>query len=90
MEPTDYSRGRNNENSQHSFGLIKGKVENQRMRVLSNVDGLKSTIEIANDMGVFLHQISGRFSELKANHKIIQITTKKIGRSRFAVYRKLN
>ncbi|WP_312900233.1 hypothetical protein [Chryseobacterium taichungense] len=87
MEPRDHSRGRKNANSQHSFNLIKGKVESQRMQILKKIDGLKSTLEIAEEMEVSIHQISGRFSELKANHKIIQITTKQIGKSRYAVYK---
>lgn len=90
MEPIDYSRGRNNENSQHSFGLIKGVVESGRLQVLKHVDGIKSTIEIAEEMGLPLHKISGRFSELKAKQKIFQVATRKIGRSRFAVYQKIN
>lgn len=87
MEPRDHSRGRNNANSQHSFNLIKGKVENQRMQVLSRIDGIKSTLEIAEDMKVSIHQISGRFSELKANNKIISHKTKQIGKSRYTVYK---
>lgn len=85
----DYSRGRNNEISQHSFTLIKGTVESSRKQVYNRVDGIKSTIEIAQDMGVPLHKVSGRFSELKAQNKIIQISTKKIGNSHFGVYKKV-
>jgi len=90
MEPQDYSRGRNNENSKHSFALIKGTVESGRQQVLKKVDGIKSTIEIANEMGVELHKISGRFSELKAKHLIIQTSSKQFGNKKFAVYTKTN
>ena len=90
MKAQDYSRGRNNANSQQSFINICGSVDSMRMKVYNLVDGVKSTYEIAEVLEVPLHKISGRFSELKASQKIIQITNKKIGNSHFAVFKKSN
>ena len=50
----------------------------------------KSTKEIADILGIEHHKISGRFSELKAKQKIIKTSSKQIGKSRFAVYKKTN
>ncbi|WP_294288495.1 hypothetical protein [uncultured Chryseobacterium sp.] len=90
MKPQDYSRGRNNANAQQAFSIIAGSVDSMRQKVLDQIDGLKSTQEIAEVIGVPLHKVSGRFSELKAKNKIIQITSKKIGNSHFAVFSKNN
>lgn len=57
-------------------------------RVLNEVDGKRSTIEIANILRVPIHTISGRFSELKAKQKIYQTSSKKIGNKHYAVYSK--
>ncbi|MEA1849245.1 hypothetical protein U9K52_10000 [Chryseobacterium sp. MHB01] len=86
----DLSRGRNNANSRQAFQNIAGTIESMRVKVLDKIDGLKCTAEIAEELGVPIHTISGRFSELKANHKIRQISNKKIKRSSFAVYIKIN
>lgn len=84
----DLSRGRNNENSIVAFQKVKVTRESMWMKILKLVDGLKSTYEIANDLGLPIHKISGRFTELKAKHLIIQTGTKKIGNSQFAVFTK--
>lgn len=57
-------------------------------KVLNEVDGIKSTLDIANILGVPIHTISGRFSELKAKQKIYQTAIKKIGSKSYAVYSK--
>jgi len=88
MDIQDYSRGRNNANSKLAFEKIKHTVESNRMTVYNKVDGVKSTLDIATEMGVSIHQISGRFSELKAKQKIYQISSKKIGSKSYAVYTK--
>ncbi|CEJ71300.1 hypothetical protein BN1195_03645 [Chryseobacterium oranimense G311] len=84
----DLSRGRNNENSIVAFQKVKVTRESMWMKILKLVDGLKSTYEIANDLDLPIHKISGRFSELKAKHLIIQTGTKRIGNSQFAVFTK--
>lgn len=88
MDIQDYSRGRNNANSKLAFKQVKVTIPKMQDRVLNEVDGIKSTIEIANILGVPIHTISGRFSELKAKQKIFQTASKKIGRTSYAVYTK--
>ncbi|MBP1165095.1 DNA-binding transcriptional regulator YhcF (GntR family) [Chryseobacterium sp. PvR013] len=88
MDIQDYSRGRNNANSKLAFKQVKVTIPKMQDRVLNEVDGIKSTIEIANILGVPIHTISGRFSELKAKQKIFQTSSKKIGRTSYAVYTK--
>lgn len=88
MDIQDYSRGRNNENSKLAFEKIKNNVESNRITVYKKVDGVKSTLDIATEMGVSIHQISGRFSELRAKQKIYQTSSKKIGSKSYAVYSK--
>ncbi|WP_027380798.1 hypothetical protein [Chryseobacterium daeguense] len=90
MEPIDYSRGRNNENSKVAFNIVKQTLSATKLEILSHVDGILCTLEIAVRMGRHHHKISGRFSELEASGKIIKIGIKKIGRSPFGIYRKLN
>lgn len=88
MDIQDYSRGRNNANSKLAFQQAKVTIPKMQDRVLNEVDGINSTIEIANKLGVEMHKISGRFSELKAKQKIFQSSTKKIGGKSYAVYSK--
>lgn len=88
MDIQDYSRGRNNANSKLAFQQAKVTIPKMQDRVLNEVDGINSTIEIANKLGVEIHKISGRFSELKAKQKIFQSSTKKIGGKSYAVYSK--
>ncbi len=88
MDIQDYSRGRNNANSKLAFKQVKVTIPKMQDRVLNEVDGIKSTIEIANILGVPIHAISGRFSELKAKQKIYQTSSKKHGRTSYAVYAK--
>lgn len=88
MDIQDYSRGRDNANSKLAFQQVKVIIPKMQDRVLNEVDGIKSTIEIANLLGVPIHTISGRFSELKAKQKIYQTSSKKLGRTSYAVYTK--
>lgn len=84
----DYSRGRNNTNSKLAFQQVKETIPKMWEKVLNEVDGIKSTLDIANILGVPIHTISGRFSELKAKQKIYQTAIKKIGSKSYAVYSK--
>lgn len=88
MEIQDYSRGRNNANSKLAFQQVKETIPKMWEKVLNEVDGIKSTLDIANILGVSIHQISGRFSELRAKQKIFQTSSKKIGSKSYAVYSK--
>jgi len=88
MEPTDYSRGRNNENSKLAFKKVTETIPRMWELVYNLVDGKNSTIDIAGLLGVPIHTISGRFSELKAKQKIYQTSSKKIGSKSYAVYSK--
>ncbi|GEJ46059.1 hypothetical protein [Chryseobacterium sp. ON_d1] len=88
MDIQDYSRGRNNANSKLAFQKAKVTIPKMWEKVYDLVDGIRTTIEIANILGVPIHTISGRFSELKAKHKIYQITSRKIGSKSYAVYSK--
>ncbi|WP_126654082.1 hypothetical protein [Chryseobacterium aureum] len=88
MDIQDYSRGRDNANSKLAFQQAKVTIPKMQDRVLNEVDGIKSTLDIANKLGVPIHTISGRFSELKAKQKIFQTSSKKIGSKSYAVYTK--
>ncbi|KAA2223000.1 hypothetical protein [Chryseobacterium sediminis] len=88
MDIQDYSRGRNNANSKLAFKQAKVTIPKMQHKVYELVDGINSTIEIANILGVPIHTISGRFSELKAKQKIFQSSSKKIGSKSYAVYTK--
>lgn len=88
MDIQDYSRGRDNANSKLAFQQVKVTIPKMQDRVLNEIDGIKSTLDIANILGVPIHTISGRFSELKAKQKIYQTSSKKIGRKSYAVYTK--
>ncbi|WFB67033.1 hypothetical protein [Chryseobacterium sp. WX] len=88
MDIQDYSRGRNNANSKLVFQQAKVTIPKMQDRVLNEVDGISSTLDIANKLGVEIHKISGRFSELKAKQKIYQTSSKKIGGKSYAVYSK--
>ncbi|WP_284464852.1 hypothetical protein [Chryseobacterium sp.] len=88
MEPTDYSRGRNNTNSKLAFTKVTETIPKMWELVYNLVDGKNSTIDIAGLLGVPIHTISGRFSELKAKQKIYQTSSKKIGSKSYAVYSK--
>ncbi len=88
MDIQDYSRGRDNSNSKLAFQQAKVTIPKMQDRVLNEVDGIKSTLDIAKILGVLIHTISGRFSELKAKQKIYQTSSKKIGSKSYAVYSK--
>lgn len=88
MDIQDYSRGRDNTNSKLAFQQAKVTIPKMWEKVYELVDGIRTTIEIATILGVPIHTISGRFSELKAKQKIFQTSSKKIGRKSYAVYSK--
>ncbi|WP_343680039.1 hypothetical protein [Chryseobacterium arthrosphaerae] len=88
MDIQDYSRGRNNANSKLAFTKVKESIPKMWEKVYGLVDGIRSTLEIAIILGVPIHTISGRFSELKAKQKIFQTSSKKIGSKSYAVYTK--
>ncbi|MGU3377383.1 hypothetical protein [Chryseobacterium sp. M5A1_1a] len=88
MDIQDYSRGRNNENSKLAFKKVKETIPKMWELVYNQVDGMKSTIDIANILSVPIHAVSGRFSELKSKQKIYQTSSKKIGSKSYAVYSK--
>ncbi|BAP30092.1 uncharacterized protein CHSO_1055 [Chryseobacterium sp. StRB126] len=88
MDIQDYSRGRNNANSKLAFKKVKETIPAMWEKVLNEVDGKRSTIDIANILGVPIHTISGRFSELKAKNKTYQTSSTKIGSKHYAVYSK--
>lgn len=88
MDIQDYSRGRENANSKLAFQQVKVTIPKMQDRVLNEVDGISSTLDIANKLGVPIHTISGRFSELKAKQKIFQTSSKKISSKSYAVYSK--
>ncbi len=48
MDIQDYSRGRDNTNSKLAFQQAKVTIPKMQDRVLNEVDGIRSTIEIAN------------------------------------------
>ncbi|WP_145953282.1 hypothetical protein [Chryseobacterium indologenes] len=88
MDIQDYSRGRNNANSKLAFQQVKVTIPTMQQQVYELVDGINSTLDIANILGVPIHKISGRFSELKAKQKIFQTSSKKHGHTSYAVYTK--
>lgn len=88
MDIQDYSRGRNNANSKLAFQKVKVTIPKMWEKVYELVDGNNSTLDIANILGVPIHTISGRFSELKAKQLIYQTSSKKHGRTSYAVYTK--
>ena len=67
---------------------MKPHKKNQRQEVLGLIDGFKCTMEIAELMGVPLHKISGRFTELKAAVEIVAISRKEYNDSNYTVYKK--
>lgn len=86
----DLSRGRHNEESKVAFQIVSSSTASMRLKILELIDGELSTIEIANTLGVLPHKISGRFTELLAMNKVIKVGNKKIGRSSFGIYQRIN
>ena len=65
MNTTDISRGKNNPISQLAFKENVSTREIDRKRVFELINSQRNTHEIAEIMGKEIHQISGRFTELK-------------------------
>lgn len=84
----DISRGGNNTVSQLAHEKLKPHKKNQRQEVLELIDDVRCTMEIAEIMGVPLHKISGRFTEIKAVGKIRGIGRKEYNGSYYTVYEK--
>ena len=85
-EQLDLSRGKDNELSKEAFS----KVDTQKGRndVLSLVDGILTTFEIAEKLGKPIHKISGRFTELKKSDDIVFLEKKKVNGATYSVYKK--
>ena len=84
---TDISRGRENSISKE-MNLVVNKTKDIES-VLSLIDGIRSTFEIANLLNKPIHKISGRFTELKKFGKIQQKGSIKIENSKYSVYEKI-
>lgn len=65
MNTTDISRGKNNPISQIAFKENVSTREVDRQKVFQLINSQRNTHEIAEIMGKEIHQISGRFTELK-------------------------
>lgn len=65
MNTTDISRGKNNPISQLAFKENVSTREIDRKKVFELINSQRNTHEIAEIMGKEIHQISGRFTELK-------------------------
>ena len=82
----DFSRGRENEVSKEMNAVNNLVREKDIETVLSLIDGIRCTMEIADIMGKPINKISGRFTQLKALNKIRAIGVKKINNSKFTIY----
>lgn len=86
MKVNDISKGRNNPMSKEANKKVNKQV--QRLRVYSLINGKRTTRQIADMMGVELHNISGRFTEMKMEGiNWIKATGKKNG---FTIYSKVS
>ena len=84
----DISHGRCNEVSKEMNQVIAPHKENDRNAILSLIDGVNSTMDIATILDKPINKISGRFTELKAKGLIEAVGTKQVGRSKFTIYKK--
>lgn len=85
MRTTDISKGRNNPQSKEANKKVNKQV--QRLRVYSLINGKRTTREIADIMQTELHNISGRFTEMKMEGiNWIEPIGKKNG---FTIYKKV-
>ncbi len=82
----DFSRGAKNALSREMHKSMKGTKRAMQLKVLSLIDGQRCTKEIADHLGKFLHQVSGRFSELKASGEIVEVGRKEYDGSKYTVY----
>ena len=73
MNTTDISRGKNNDVSQIAFKENVSTREIDKKRVFELNNSARNTHEIAEIMGKEIHQISGRFTELKKEGKLTPI-----------------
>ena len=85
----DISHGRCNEVSKEMNQVIAPHKENDRNAILSLIDGMNSTMDIATILDKPINKISGRFTELKANGLIESVGVKQVGRSKFTIYKKI-
>lgn len=83
----DISKGKSNEVSKEMNQVVR--KENDRNMILSHIDGINSTMDIATILDKPINKISGRFTELKAKGLIESVGTKQLGRSKFTIYKKL-
>ena len=84
----DYSRGASNPISQHAFKRVVKTRENVKTKIMELLNGERCTYDIAQLLGKELHKISGRFSELIHEGKIILVRHKIINGSVYGVYLK--
>ena len=82
----DISKGKSNEVSKEMNQVVH--KENDRNAILSLIDGMNSTMDIATILDKPINKISGRFSELKAKGLIESVGTKQVGKSKFTIYKK--
>ncbi len=82
----DYSRSASNPISQLAFKRVIKTRENVKTKIMELLNGERCTYEIAQLLGKELHKISGRFSELIHEGKIIQVSTKIVNGSMYGVY----
>ena len=88
MNTTDISRGKNNPISQLAFKENVSTREIDRKRVFELINSQRNTHEIAEIMGKEIHQISGRFTELKKEGKIKTIGISFFNGKRGTIYAK--
>ena len=81
----DISKGKSNEVSKEMNQVVR--KENDRNAILSLIDGMNSTMDIATILDKPINKVSGRFSELKAKGLIEAVGTKQVGRSKFTIYK---
>lgn len=85
----DFSRGRENALSKQMNDVNNKVRANDCDRVLSLIDGIRCTQDIADIMDKPINKISGRFTQLKAMNLIKAIGTKSINNSKFTIYEQI-
>ena len=83
----DISHVKSNELYKEMNQVIAPHKENDRNAILSLIDGVNSTMDIATILDKPINKISGRFTELKAKGLIEAVGTKQVGRSKFTIYK---
>lgn len=84
----DLSRGRRNPVSKIAFQKVKESADVMRHRIFNLINGVKSTRQICEELGKLPHEISGRFTELKAANKIYLKTKTLYNGKLYSVYEK--